>query len=124
MGLRAPRGKFERLDVILAAQAWRGGGEGRRIVAGTCRNLSARGCRLQIESAELLPALDVNSSLEFSVHLEPTSPPIQGTAKVAWIRRERGDGGKIRVVMGMEFVTLPLPERERIKAYIRARVQP
>lgn len=124
MGLHTPRGKFERLDVILAAQTWSGSSEGRRVVAGTCRNISAGGCRLQIENAELLPALDVNSSLEFSVQLEAAGPPIQGTAKVAWIRRERGDGGKIRVVMGVEFMTLPLPERERIKAYIKARVQP
>lgn len=124
MGLHTPRGKFERLDVILAAQTWSESNEGRRVIAGTCRNISASGFRLQIENAELLPALDVNSSFEFSVQMEAASSPIQGTAKVAWIRRERGDGGKIRVVLGLEFVTLPLPERERIKAYIKSRVQP
>jgi c-di-GMP-binding flagellar brake protein YcgR len=124
MGLHTPRGKFERLDVILAAQAVVGGGEVRRVVAGTCRNISAGGCRLQVEDASRLPPLDVNSSLEFSVQLDPAGSPIQGIAKVAWIRRERGDSGKIRVVVGMEFVTLPLSERERIKAYIKARVQP
>lgn len=124
MGLHTPRGKFERLDVILAAQIWSGAGEERRTAAGTCRNLSAGGCRLQIENAELLPAIDVNSKVEFSTQLEPTGPPIQGTAHVAWVRRERGEGGKIRVVLGLEFTSVSLPERERIKAYIKSRVQP
>lgn len=124
MGLHTPRGKFERLDVVLAAQTWSGTGGVRRTVASTCRNLSAGGCRLQIENAELLPGIDVNSSIEFSIQLEPTGSPIQGVSKVAWVQRERGDGGKIRVVLGLEFTSLPFPERERIKAYIKNKVQP
>jgi len=124
MGLHTPRGKFERLDVILAAQLRVGGVEGRRTIACTCRNLSASGCRLQIEHAELLPGMDVESPVEFSIQLKPTGLPIQGTAKVAWVRRERGDSGRIRSVLGLEFTLLPLPEREQIKAYIKSRIQP
>lgn len=124
MGLRTPRGKFERLDVILAAQTWVGSGEARRVIAGTCRNVSARGCRLQVEDADLLPALDVDSPVEFSFQLDSAGPPIRGAAKAAWVRRERGDGGKIRVVLGLEFTSVSLPDRERIKAYIGSRVQP
>ena len=124
MGLHTPRGKFERLDVILAAQTWAGGTQVRRVIAGTCRNISASGCRLQIENADLLPPLDVNSPVEFSIQLEPTGLPIQGGAQVAWIRRERGDVAKIRVVLGVEFTSVPLPDRERIKAYIKSRIQP
>lgn len=122
MGLHAPRGRFERRDVVLAAKTWSGEGERRRAVGCTCRNLSAGGCRLQIEDAQLLPGIDVESPLEFSIHLESVRPPIQGAARVAWVRRERGDGVKVRVVLGLEFTSLPQPERERIKAYIKLRV--
>lgn len=124
MGLHAPRGKFERLDVILPAQIRRGGEETPRIVAATCRNLSARGCRLQVENAELLPGMDVESAVGFLLQLGPMGPPVEGAGKVAWLKRERSGSGKIRLSLGIEFTAVSLPDRERIKAHIKSKVEP
>ncbi len=121
MGLHAPRGKFERLDVVLAS-AIRMGTE--QMIGCTCRNISARGCRLQIEDARLLPFGDMEAVVQFSIQMEPAGPPIEGSGKVVWLKKERGDMGKVRLILGVEFTAVSLPDRERVKGYIKSKVQP
>ena len=123
MGLHSPRGKFERLDILLAGKIWVGRGESRRTVAATCRNLSGRGCKLQIEDAQILSELTVDSRLEFSIQLEPIGVPVEGTGKIAWVRQERGEEARTRLVVGLEYTSVPTIDRERIKAFIYNRLE-
>lgn len=123
MGLKNPRPKFERMDAVLSAKAWPAGVPVARVAAATCRNLSARGCRLQVEDADLLRGLDVESPVHFSFRLEPGSPEIQGSGKVAWLTRQRGEGAKIQLILGIEFTGLSFSDRERIKSYIASQLQ-
>ncbi len=118
MGLKVPRGKYERLDVLLPAKVWRTLERLDPTIAASCRNLSARGCRLQIEDVRLVPGFDLDSHIEFAIQLTPDEKEIQGGGKIAWAKRERGMTGKIRLVLGVEFTAVSTRDRERIKAFI------
>ncbi len=106
------------MDLLLSARLWRTPDHSDSTVAAVCRNLSARGCRLSVEDARLLAGVDLESQIWFSIPLDPKTEEVGGAAKVAWIRKERGEEGKVRLILGVEFVGIPLPVRERIKAYI------
>lgn len=118
MGLKVPRGKYERLDVLLSAQIWRTLDRVDPTIGASCRNISARGCRLQIEDARLVPGFDLDSSLEFSIQLSAEQKEVGGSGKIAWLKKERGMAGKTRLVLGVEFTAVSTRDRERIKAFI------
>lgn len=118
MGLKTPRGKFERLATLLSAKVWKTPARQDPAVAATCRNLSARGCRLWVEDAGWVPGFDVESPITFSIRLHPLKPELVGCGRVAWFSRERGEEGKIRAVFGVEFTEVSFSDRERIKAHI------
>ena len=118
MAAWSPRGRFERLDVVLAARIWRTDERADSPVAATCRNLSARGCRFWVEDARLIPGLDLESPVQFSIQLEPARPEITGGGRVVWLKKERGEAGKIRVILGLEYISVSFADRERIKGYI------
>lgn len=121
MGLKAPRGKFERLDILLPARIWRTRGRQDPVVAATCRNLSARGCRLRVEDVKRVPGFDVESPIYFSIRLHPLQPELVGCGQVVWFKRERGEEGKIRSIFGIEFTDVSFSDRERIKGFILIR---
>lgn len=114
----APRGQYERRDVLLPAKIWRTMDREDPTVAATCRNISGRGCRLTVEDAKLVPGFDVESPIQFTITLDSKTPDVLGGGLVCWIKRERGIEGKTRLVLGVEFTAVPLDERERIKAFI------
>jgi len=87
-------------------------------IAATCRNLSGRGCRLTVEDAKLGPGFSVDSPIWFSIQLTPRPPEIRGGGQVAWLQKERGEPGKIRLILGIEFTQVSFTDRERIKAFI------
>lgn len=122
MGLKSPRGKFERLDALLSARIWRTPARTDPTVAATCRNLSARGCRLRVEDEKLVPGFDLESPIYFAIQLEPAKPQISGVGQVVWMGRERGEAGKVRAVFGVEFISVSFADRERIKAFIASQV--
>jgi len=121
MGLNAPRGKYERLDVLVPAKVWRTVDKTDAPIATTCRNLSGRGCRLRIEDANLAPEFDLDSKIAFSLSLDPRKPELGGSAKIAWTKRERGNAGKVRLVLGAEFIGVSMEHREQIKAFIQSK---
>lgn len=118
MGLKHPRGKFERLDYLIPARIWRKPDRSDAPVGCTCRNISARGCRLRIENASLVPDLEIDHVIQFRFQLGLQPLEILGSGKVAWIKKERGDPGKICLICGIEFTTLSFQDREHIKAFI------
>ena len=122
MGLKSPRGKFERLDALLAARVWRTPEHADPTVAATCRNLSARGCRLRVEDEKLVPGFDLESPIYFAIQLQPNQPEVAGGGEVVWMGRERGEEGKVRAIFGVEFTAVSFADRERIKGFISSRV--
>ncbi len=121
MGLNAPRGKYERLNVLVPAKIWRTADKSDLAIAATCRNLSARGCRLCLEDAKLAPEFDLDSKSTFSLRLDPRKPELGGNAKIAWTKRERGNAGKVRLVLGAEFIGVSMEHREQIKVFIQSK---
>ncbi len=122
MGLKKPRSPYERQDVLLPAKVWRTADRADPAVAATCRNLGARGCRFAVEDARRLPALNVETPIAFSIEIAPSMPTVEGGGRVAWMKRERGEGGKVRLVVGVEFTSVAGSHQERIKAYLAALV--
>ncbi len=143
MGLKIPRGRFERRDVLLSTKIWRTTEKMDSPIVATCRNISARGCRLAIEDAKMAPNFDVDLPIYFLIDLSPWKPHrphktiglsrsepqessclIEGGGHVVWLKREHGEPGKIRLGLGIEFTSVSFPDREKIKAYIASLPEP
>ena len=142
MSLKTPRGKFERRDVLLSTVIWRTIEKADTPVASTCRNISARGCRLVIEDARLAPNFDVDLPIHFRIDLSPwkphrpharpgasvnkseDSPLIEGSGEVVWVKREHGEPGAIRLNLGVQFTAVSFQDREKIKAFIASLPEP
>ena len=77
-----------------------------------------------IEDSRLAPGFDLDSPIEFSIQLTPEEKEIQGSGRIAWIKKERGMAGKTRLVLGIEFTAVSTRDRERIKAFILKSVRP
>lgn len=122
MGIRKPRSPYERQDVLLPAKIWRTADRADPAVAATCRNLGARGCRFAVEDTRRLPGLNVETPITFSIEIAPSMQPVDGGGRVAWMKRERGEGGKVRLILGIEFSSVAIAHQERIKAYLAALV--
>ncbi len=141
MGMKMPRGKFERRDVLLSAKIWRTRDKMDSPVASTCRNVGARGCRLIVEDAKMAPNFDVDLPIYFLIDLswkwnrppkitglssapQESSSLVEGAGHVAWLKREHGEFGKIRLTLGVEFAAVSFEDREKIKAYIASLPEP
>ena len=124
MGLKGtPRGKYERLDVLLAARIWKKADRSDSPIPATCRNLSAKGCRLTVEESRPLTGFNLESPIYFSFELPPSAMEIAGGGVVAWFKRERGGKGETRLVLGVQFTSITFTNQERIRAFIVSRIQ-
>lgn len=123
MGLKSPRGKYERLDVLLAARIWKKADHSDSPIPATCRNLSAKGCRLAVEEIRPVTGFNLGSPIYFSFELPPSALEVAGGGVVAWFQRERGEKGRTRLVLGVQFRSVTFTDQERIKAFISSRVR-
>ncbi len=133
MGLKFPRGKYERRNVLLAAKVWGTADPHEEPCVGTCRNISARGCRFMFEDEKRCPLFDIDSPIRFWIDLSPWRPhpaayvktgevpetvSVEGSGRVVWTKREHGEPGRIQLLIGVEFAVVSFADRERIKEFI------
>ena len=79
---------------------------------GLCYNLSSGGCA--IESAVPVGKGDyVAIHLNFPDHRDPTTPLTVELAAVRWLVQQR---------FGVEFITMPSGDQQRLRAYVDTRV--
>ena len=124
MGLKGtPRGRYERLDVLLAARIWKKPDHSDPTLAATCRNISARGCRFTLEESRPITGFNLDSPIYFSFELPPAAVEISGGGTVVWFKREHGEKGKTRMVLGVQFKSIGFSSQERIKAFISNTIQ-
>ena len=118
-----PRGRYERLDVLLAARVWKKPDHSDPTLPATCRNISAKGCRFTLEESRPITGFDLDSPIYFSFELPPDAMEISGGGAVAWFKRERAEKGRTRLVLGVQFRSVAFSSQERIKAFISLAMQ-